>query len=56
MLTADGLLSNTKVRIDGKWVLNRPLSFSGLYGLAIRIKDAYAVLVGKADAVKFYKQ
>jgi hypothetical protein len=55
MLSADNL-TDTKACIDGKWVVARPLSFYGLYGLAIRVKDAYAVLVGEADAVKFYKQ
>jgi hypothetical protein len=55
MLSADNL-DGTKACIDGKWVVARPLSFCGLYGLVIRVKDAYAVLVGKADAVKFYKQ
>jgi hypothetical protein len=39
-----------------KWVLARPMPFYGLYGLKLRIKDAWAVLTGKADAVRFIGQ
>lgn len=42
--------------INDKWVFARPIRFSGLYGLRCRIKDAYQVLIGKADAVKFIGQ
>lgn len=51
MLRADDLKSNT-VYIDKKWVCARP--FSGPFWW--RVKDAWAVLTGKADAVCFYKQ
>jgi hypothetical protein len=57
MLHADDLAKRgTLVCIEGKWVAARSLPFYGLGGLKIRIKDAWAVLTGKADAVKFYKQ
>lgn len=47
---------NDKAYIDGIWVIARPLRFSGIYGLYLRIGDAWKVLTGKADAVEFYKQ
>jgi len=55
MLHADNL-TETSLAIDGKWVVARPLPFFGIYGMIMRVKDAYVVLTGKADAVKFYKQ
>lgn len=36
--------------INGKYVPARPLAPSGLWGLKIRIKEAWAVFTGKADA------
>ena len=57
MINADDLKNwDTTTNIDEKWVLARPMPFFGLYGLKSRIKDAYAVLTGKADAIKWYKQ
>jgi hypothetical protein len=38
--------------IDGKWVVARPIPAPFIQ----RLKDAWLVLIGKADAVKFYKQ
>jgi hypothetical protein len=55
MINADHLNEN-KVCIDGRWVVARPLPFYGLYGLWMKIKDAWKVVKGEADAVKFYKQ
>lgn len=43
---------NCEKEINGKWVLARPITGC----LKQRIKDAYAVLIGKADAVKFIDQ
>lgn len=51
MMNIDSLL-NTKTCIDGKWVIARPLKDR----LFQRIKDAWKVVTGKADAVMFYKQ
>jgi len=51
MLHADNL-NATQVCINGKWVCARSLRGPLLW----RIKDAIQVLLGKADAVKFYKQ
>jgi hypothetical protein len=45
-------LTNTKTCINGKWVIARPL----LGPFFWRLKDALQVILGKADAVKFYKQ
>jgi hypothetical protein len=45
-------LVNTQTYIDGKWVIARPI----LDTFRRRLKDAFQVLIGKADAVKFYKQ
>ena len=47
---------DTQTEIDGQWVLARPMKFSGLYGLRLRVKEAWQVLIGKADAVRFIKQ
>lgn len=51
MLQADSLRHNT-VYIDRKWVCAKPFRRPFWY----RIKDAWAVLKGKAEAVSFYKQ
>lgn len=45
-------LLNQSTQIDGKWVIARPI----IVPLICRIKDAWQVIKGKADAVKFYKQ
>ena len=44
--------SSVQACINGKWVVARPISYFGLQ----RIKDAWAVLTGKADAVRFIGQ
>lgn len=41
-----------KTEIDGKWWIARPLSGPFI----TRLKDVWLVLIGKADAVRFYKQ
>jgi hypothetical protein len=51
MLKIDELI-NTKICINGKWVIARPLPIPFLW----RLKDSLQVILGKADAVKFYKQ
>lgn len=38
--------------INGRWVIARPEKFTFLS----RIKDAWQVIRGNADAIKFYKQ
>lgn len=48
----DELLNTRKEIIPGKWVICRPMRGP----LGSRIKDAVAVLKGKADAVKFIGQ
>jgi len=55
MLNVDSL-TDTRICIDDKWVVARPMHMSGFDGLIRRVKDAYMVIVGKADAIKFYKQ
>jgi hypothetical protein len=45
-------LVGTSVCINGKWVIARPMP----HGIISRLKDAIQVVLGKADAVKFYKQ
>ena len=42
--------SSTQTSINGKWVPARPLSYCGLSGLRLRIRDAWAVLRGRAEA------
>lgn len=51
MINIDSL--NTRTCIDGKWVIARPVKDSRL---SERMKDALQVLLGIADAVKYYKQ
>lgn len=43
---------NQKKEIGGKWYISRPL----LGPFIARLKDAWLVIAGKADAVTFYKQ
>lgn len=52
MLKADEL-KNNQTFIDKRWVCARPLLGGPFWW---RVKDAWAVLTGKADAVSFYKQ
>ena len=42
--------SSTQAQINGKWVPARPLPGYGLYGLRLRLRAAWAVLCGKAEA------
>lgn len=42
---------NTMTEIDGKWFPARPYYIGGIN----RLKEAWAVLVGKADAFKWPK-
>jgi hypothetical protein len=51
MLRIDDLV-NTRTCVNGKWVIARPLPGPFIS----RLKDALQVILGKADAVKFYKQ
>jgi hypothetical protein len=51
MLDADMIRIN-KVQINGLWVCARPLKAP----FWMRIKDAFYVLIGKADAVSFFNQ
>lgn len=51
MLKVDELPYNTTFR-SGKWVIARPLRAC----FTLRFLDAIQVLIGKADAVEFYKQ
>jgi hypothetical protein len=54
MYVADYLKDwNTQAKINDKWVLARPLPYYGWYGFKIRIADAYQVLIGRADAVRW---
>ena len=41
---------DTQAEINGKWVPARPIRFDSLRS---RIRDAWAVLMGKADAFKW---
>lgn len=54
MLKIDDL--KTETCIDGKWVKARPLRGYGIGFFWNRIKDAWQVVIGQADAVTFYKQ
>ena len=42
--------NSTQAEINGKWVPARPLPGYGLYGLRLRLRAAWAVLCGKAEA------
>ena len=52
MLKADEIIEFPQKYIDNKWVKARPI----IYSLKQRLKDAFKVLTGKADAIMFYKQ
>ena len=41
------------IEVGDKWYISRPLRLDGIDGFIIRLKDAYLVLMGKADAVTF---
>ena len=57
MYIADDIKNwNSQAEINGKWVLARPLPYYGFVGLVMRISDAYRVLTGKADAVRWIGQ
>jgi len=43
-------VNSTQAEINGKWVPARPEPFYGSYGLMLKIKDAWAVFRGRADA------
>ena len=51
MLSADGL-ADAQAEIDGRWVVSRP--FRACFWQ--RFKDAISVLLGKSDAVRFWRQ
>ena len=52
MINIDSLIKE-KTCIDGKWVVARPVKDNRLFE---RLKDAFQVIFGKADAVKYYRQ
>lgn len=52
MIEIDSLVQS-KTCIDGKWVVARPVKDSRIL---VRIKDAVLVALGKADAVRYYRQ
>lgn len=54
MFKIDELLNNPHPQafIDGVWVASRPI----IGCLKSRIKDAWKVLIGKADAIEWFKQ
>ena len=41
------------VEVAGKWYIARPLRLDGIDGVINRIKDAWLVIIDKADAVTF---
>jgi hypothetical protein len=53
MHKADEIMTYPQTCIDGMWVKARPINYKWLRR---RIKSAWMVLTGKADAVIFYKQ
>ena len=44
-----------RTEVDGKWVVARPVNHK-YRSLRQRLVDAWAVFIGKADAVTYYKQ
>jgi len=44
-----------QTQINGNWVTARPMPYPGLR-LITTIKIAFGVLIGKYDAIKWYKQ
>lgn len=52
MIKIDKLVES-KIHIEGKWVVARPVKDPRI---SERLKDAFLVFIGKAEAVCFYKQ
>ena len=52
MYNIDELLNNA-TNIDGKWVISRPIPCRTIKQI---LKDTWAVFIGKAEAIRFYKQ
>jgi hypothetical protein len=56
----DNILKNqemSKKYIDGKWVVARPENFKPKYTtLLFRLKEAWNVLLGRAETLYYYKQ
>lgn len=55
MYIIDDLLNDKALLPNGRWVLARPLNYQHR-SLRARIKDAWAVFTGKADAVTWIEQ
>lgn len=56
MRTLENLLEwvrSNGTEINGKWVPARPEPYYGWYGTWMRLKDAWEVFRGRADAVKW---
>ena len=51
MLNADDLAAN-QAEVDGRWVVSRPVRSC----FWRRLKDAWLVLLGRVDAVRFWRQ
>lgn len=47
-----GFMQN-KVEINGKWYAAKPLPYYGWHNTILRVKSAWAVLIGKAIAVQY---
>lgn len=54
LLLIDSLQGNTK-NIDGKWVVARPENFK-YRTLKQKLYECWQVFIGKAEAIRFYKQ
>lgn len=55
---ADSLVETSQecqVKIDGKWVIARPINYR-VDTIWDRLRDAWSVLTGKAEALFYYKQ
>ena len=53
MHLADEIKDYPQCCINGKWVKARPVNYKFF---RTRLRDAWLVLTGKVDAIKFYKQ
>ena len=42
--------NSTSAQINGNWVPARPLPYFGIWGMKQKLRDAWKILTGKAEA------
>jgi hypothetical protein len=55
LYTADSIAESDSAFVDGRWVMARPINYK-YESVLERIKQAYNVLIGKYDSIKWIGQ